>query len=85
MPTRGGQGQKLSRPTPLPGKGVPGEEGGPTGRQGVEIVPAPHARDKGPRPLCLPRTRPRTLRRWIEGDEVEVEEGLEPASEEMEG
>ena len=37
MRTRDGQAKELSRPLPLPGKGVPGEEGGPVFGQGVEI------------------------------------------------
>ena len=50
VPTRGGQVQKLSTPTPPPSKSIPSEEGGPTGRQRVEIVspPTQGARGQGP-------------------------------------
>ena len=39
--TRDGQMQELSGPTSLPGKRVPGEEGGPTERQGIEVALSP--------------------------------------------
>ena len=43
VPERGGWVQELSGFTPyLPGKYVPGEEGGPTGGQGAEVAPPPH-------------------------------------------
>ena len=43
VPTRGGQVQELSGPTPFPVKCVPSEEGGPTGGQRVEVAFPPHA------------------------------------------
>ena len=55
----GGQVQKLFRPTPLSGQYVPGEEGGPSAAQGVEVTPH-HAGCAGRQPL--PRTKPQRAR-----------------------
>ena len=71
-------------PAFLPGKGVPGEEGDSAVGQGVEIA-APPLRERGAKPPEAPENPiPSSPATGDEG-EMEVEEGFEPASEEMKG